>query len=190
MKLSSNVVSCTTGEIPIPEDIRPYLDIINGTGFYFKDYPSECDCRDYDSMIYYAYAHPFYNYSWFGYTNSDGQVEVISDDGDSKWLYETNILDIYVTSSNNTYTYNISFNRTIDFCKDTYWGYDRVYPGAMMWYNLERYRGCGSGMYNPTSLVSTATGTRVQVFSHIADRFRNVNIYLDGILISKANNIN
>lgn len=194
MKLSSNVVSCTTGD-PIPEDIKPYLDTINGTGFFFKNYIGTSDYGQ--GYVQYAANYPFNNYSYFAYQDHIPQnIDIIPTQDWSQhniteyWLYQSQIIDINIEKSGNNYNYSINITN-LNPAVNLWYGrtnnaigfYDKVYPDGRYW------EGISSNLASST-FHSECTDSLLNVFIHISKRFRNINIYVDGVLWSKANNTN
>lgn len=176
-----------------PPEYDQYIDAINGSGFFFKDYGDSADYGQ--GYVQYAANYPFSKYSYFAYGASIGSLIPIiptqhdaTYNYDAYWLNQSEIISINIdkVADTNNYHYNVELTN--------------LNPVVNLWYGQtmnaiamnttpdsggRQWTGMGNdwGVY---SCHSEYTGTLVDTLSYISDRFRNVDIYVEGELWSEA----
>lgn len=172
-------------------DYLNYLERINGNGlngFYWYDYPSISG----SSYPYSANIHPFYSYSWFAVGNTSNLNNTIFNTpniaaNQGIWAFASDIISIYINSSvSGVYSYSLSVNALNNTNKyvynnTQYQAFD-FKTSEMSGYESYPWSGLGFTLQNPYS--ASYTGSLDGVLNHIANRFKNVNIYVDGVLWS------
>lgn len=180
-------------------DYLSYLERINGNGlngFYWVNYPSSSHLGSgyyLDSLV-----HPYYYYSWFVYSNSSSLNTVTFNSINSISGIScrcSDIFDIHITSSlSGLYSYSISipyintvvknrYNNTISNGIQFYDGINSGDSNIGYWFNSL------NSSLNFDYFTSSYTGSIDGVLNHIANRFKNVNIYVDGVLWSYVGTI-
>lgn len=197
-ELSSNVESCELVD-PVPPELKPYISKMNDIATwkfawanipssYYKGYPSY-------TTIYFRYPATNYSYSGQVYASTYAETLQYYNGGmNISHIRTYNILTLNVTKNNAT-----SYTGRIDFPEGSTGSIYNIYnptSSNCTWVSIELnsvetgsiydvYRG-NTGDGDTTVDYVTYTGTLEQVFSWYSDRFRNVNIYVDGIQYAKS----
>lgn len=183
---SSEPQDCTTGEqfVP-PEEYRQYLDTINGTGFFFRDWPQVHN--DEWNIDYYPH-YPLYNQSYKSYGGSSDF------NSGSPWIEETTkgIASLYITEQQTGWGYDTTFE-AYDW---VYWATtpnNRTQIGIINKTNQCILGRSGSSYgwdtdatHNRTDTTGHGYESLSALFYDITRLYRNVNIYVNGILWSSA----
>ena len=177
LKLSSNVESIFIDEIPIPEDIRPYLDIINGTGFFWKNYSDEYDLGG--GYKQKADVYPYENYTYCAVpsdaNNKINVASIIVDSNDAVCV-AGNIYSIYITSNQDVYSVDISFIKLESVAHNMWNG--ATWNGIYFYSSTDRFDGRGFSYISSLPVTGSFSGTLAGIGAWIAARFRNVNIFI------------
>lgn len=178
----------TVEELPYPPEYAEYLDYINGSGFFFRDYANAS--KDVGGVTYYTQKYyPNQNYSWF--TSTDwSTIKLQVDNGNQ--VGPINCAEIYTveltSSGDDRYNYSIT---------PTY----KPAPGFSSRYWLPNYW-FASGNVGPMDglyCIESANGaptceptwegnnTLYYIFTQILVKYcKNVNIKVDGVYWSKV----
>lgn len=188
-KSESEAFPYTVEKLPYPPEYAEYLDAINGSGFFFRDYVNAS--KDVDGVTYYTQKYyPNQNYSWF--TSSDWPTIQYNVEHGSQ-TGPINCAEIYTveltSSGDDRYSYSIT---------PTY----KPAPGFSSRYWLPNYW-FASGNVGPMDglyCIESANGaptceptwegnnTLYNIFTQILVKYcKNVNIKVDGVYWSKVN---
>lgn len=208
LKLSSNVESCTIPN-PIPENLRPYVKLINDTTGFTYDSMGCFTMNDYDILV--DGTNPNFdphckNYSWrnmqWSYEWTSSYAQIVNDSYDTATIVPSGIMDLNIDTSTFTITSNSVPSYMVFSTKPGAYYY-RYYSGSYFYHYP-----CDTNSINVNSgSISYVTqgyvNGNVEINYHIqhftsleicikfvARNFRNVNLYVDGVLWTKANNEN
>lgn len=148
-----------------------YIDLINGNGFYWKNF---------DNLGPYAIGgiriFPPYLCSWI--TKSDVNINS-NNDYIMRICCTENILDLYINSTDNIYSFNISITPTDQFYYAN--GSSAVTNQGQIF---------KSGSFGPNggtgSFSLSYSGTLANTLNYVSNHFRNINLYIDGVAWSLA----
>lgn len=177
-------VNFTEEDIVTPEpdlNYETYLNKINlrdsstQNAFYWWNYPYK-GIPNADNYYYFTEYNPFTNYSFFVEPNNDITY------GDAVLIHD--IIDININSVDGVYSFSNTLT-SIPNCNAFYNG------GILTYYNDFRFNfnndtvlfTAFGGSY-PGNITLSSSGTLDQVLNYISTHFRNVNIYVDGVLWS------
>lgn len=195
-KLSSNVMSCYPFD-PVPANIKPYISTMNDIAAYKFAWANIPEW--YYARLTCHYQHPATKYSYSTVVYSSTVMDTFSNNFSYSGLRVSdvrtyNILTLNVTKNNGTnYTGRIDFpagstasihNLYNPKNANASWmsvGVSSVESGAINFYN---YGNTGDG--DTTNDYVSYSGTLEQVFAWFADRFRNIDIFVDGIQFAKS----
>lgn len=199
-KLSSNVMSCYPFD-PVPANIKPYISTMNDIAAYkfaWANIPSSY-YTGYPLYTTIEYQYPATNYSYSTDVYSSTVMDTFSNNFSYSGLRVSdmrtyNILTLNVTKNSETnYTGRIDFpagstasihNIYNPKNKNSSWasiGVSSVESGNI---NFVNWGNTGDG--DTTNDYVSYSGTLEQVFSWFADRFRNIDIYVDGVQFAKS----
>lgn len=171
-------------EVIVPPEYQTYIDIINGSGFFWKNYSDEYDIGGgYKQKVD---LYPYKNYSYCPVPASGtniNNVTILVDGGEDALCYVGNIYNVNITSSQGTYSVSISFDALSNVAHNEWNQY--IWNSIYFYSSTDRFDGRGVS-YFQSPVVGSASGTLEQVLSWVAARFRNVNLYVDGVLWSSA----
>lgn len=189
--LTSDVVSCT-GENPVPEEYRQYINLINGCNgegldFFWKDYSVTGASRltAIDNPANFSYVRPTGNW--------DGNEVIVISANTSNSLVASSIITLNINKQeNDTYKvivigYDIAINQNryaYSFQYSFYTATNNSLVASNDYVNqyvLDNYWKMGIFVYD--------FGTLTAALQFLTKNVRNANIYVDGVLWSKANNI-
>lgn len=195
-KLSSNVMSCYPFD-PVPANIKPYISTMNDIAAYKFAWANIPEW--YYARLTCHYQHPATKYSYSTDVYSSTVMDTFSNNFSYSGLRVSdvrtyNILTLNVTKNSGTnYTGRIDFpagstasihNLYNPKNANASWmsvGVSSVESGAINFYN---YGNTGDG--DTTNDYVSYSGTLEQVFAWFADRFRNIDIYVDGVQFAKS----
>ena len=173
---------------PVPPEYREYIDYINGSGFFFKDYVNaskESGGETYYTQKYY----PNGDYSWF--TSSDWPTIKLLVDSNSN-AGPINCADIYtvdlVNVGGDQYSYSItpSYKPAPSF-SSRYWLPNYWFASATVGYMDGIY--CIEGNNGASICEPTWSGTDTlpYIFEYVLKKYcKNINIRVDGVYWSKV----
>lgn len=170
------------GDTPVPTpdtNYLTYLDAINGSGFWFKNFPNKDGFNISPALIQY----PPSTVSWYCTLNNFGTNGIM---GQNYYCGCYNIFDINIAHDNNLYF--IDFNLTNPI-KNFILAGDTSNPynyGVISLYNGGEFDSMGSDTLNYTIHIQYSNESLSNVLTYIYNTFKNVNIYVDGILWSYA----
>ena len=207
LKLTSNALSITIAD-PVPEDLKPYVKLINDItgytydgmgGFTMYDYTIGSDGTNpnYDP---YCRNYSWRNQHWAGPGQS--QPVITNSNFDTATILPHSIMDVNVDTSTFTITSNTVASPMIFSTRYQQYGH-RYYQGSYFYgypcssnsINVGTYSSTiGTQGYNSgdtsVSFSSQYLTTTFDCVKWVAQNFRNINLYVDGVLWSKANNTN
>ena len=161
-----------------PEEYRQYLDKINGGGFWWKDYPNK-NYYNASQQGMVSEAYPPSTISWIS-NYDDYSYNFTPTASRTQYCTVCAIQNVYITSNNDIY----SVSHTISGSKQAF-----LYNNQQGWignvFTNQTFATSYLGQ-NPDGTTLSTSGTLAQVLSWMSYRFRNVNIYVDGILWSSA----
>lgn len=197
---SSNVESCILHD-PVPPELKPYISTMNDIAAYkfaWANIPSSY-YTGYPLYTTIEYQYPATNYSYSTDVYSSTVMDTFSNNFSYSGLRVSdmrtyNILTLNVTKNSGTnYTGRIDFpagstasihNIYNPKNKNSSWasiGVSSVESGNI---NFVNWGNTGDG--DTTNDYVSYSGTLVQVFAWFADRFRNIDIYVDGVQYAKS----
>lgn len=171
----------TPGPNP-PAEYRSYIDMINGSGFTWKDWTLKI-CTNYDRNVPMQQMYPNYNYSWFGDDRYGGMG----------YLHASEIYTINITGSGDSWSTSVIPTKTTEgfysvglatyrnigmLCSE----YDSTY-GFSEFIQAQIY----SGWYFDFNYTVT-NKTLTEIFVYLSTYVRNVNIYVNDECWALANN--
>ena len=172
-----------------PSEYSTYLDQINGSGFYWKDYNNPIT----PNHLVVCKAYPFKNYSWC--SANSGSDHTFNDDdltnGTEHAVYASEIKNIYITTSGNSYTCSFTFTglaNMFSYAPNYDGGYETT---GYTWDNWnQQYPNVVARAFNQKSgsMTISLSGTLEYIFQRLQRGVRNVNIFVNGRLWSRANN--
>lgn len=188
--LTSDVVGCY-GENPVPEEYRQYINLINGCNgegldFFWKNYSVTGASRltPITNPANFSYVRPTGNWS--------GDEVIIVNTNTSNSLVASSIITLNINKQqNNTYKvlvsgYDIAINENRYAYSFQYSDYT-ARNGSLVassdyvnQYVLDNYWKMGIFDYDFSTLI--------EALQFLTKNIRNANIYVDGVLWSKANN--
>ena len=236
---NSDVQDATTGENPVPPEYRTYINQINGSGFYWKDWEVKTYTNQYGSSWVMQDFSPNYNYSWFANPYYGGFEDV-------PYCHASQIYNVYVTKEdyqvqawqpNTSYTYDVdvvTYNNATYRCRSTHtsgsifdsskWtllgnGLVDIYSTSITPSRYGNFFENGSNIYKPVGWIhrgtssgygdltefissnpysgwdftfsyTTSKRSLLEISTYLGKYVRNVNLYVNGILWSRANNTN
>ena len=168
----------------VPSWALPYLETINGSGFFWKD----CDSFNLVDHSPYMVEWDAINHSY--YTSAS----VLMSDYQTNNIFPTeDVLDINIISSGNTVSFSYTSTRTSIYMvwgTGTNYGYS---DNVRFSYNTGNQNYYIQTMVLPSHNKITATLTDSQTFetveralNYLTYHYRNVNIYVDGELWSRG----
>lgn len=181
----SNSVSFTVEPNPVPPEYREYIDTINGSGFFWKDFTYTNAASPYPAVNPVPATVSFYNRRVW--TNTQNPIGNQTNGTGSMMV--SSIMTFNITSSNDSVTATLSgYNPEIQEGKTV----NNVY--------YIPFEAVDQVFRNIASSINAYTfnnSYRIAVFEYqfntlqiclqcIAAHFRNVNIYVDGVLWSKV----
>ena len=197
---NSNVESCILYD-PVPPELKPYISTMNDIAaykFFFANIPASY-YTGYPLYRTLQFQYPATNYSYSRNIYSSSNVltfsEGFSDNGKRMYTMRTyNILTLNVTKNSETnYTGRINFGAgAISSIHNIYnpknynssWfsiGVSSVESGSINFWNSGN-----TGDGDTTVDYVSYSGTLAQVFAWFADRFRNIDIFVDGVQYAKS----
>ena len=207
LKLTSNALSITIAD-PVPEDLKPYVKLINDITGY--TYDGMGGFTMYDYTIGSDGTNPNYdpycrNYSWRNqHWAGPGQSEpvITNSNFDTATILPHSIMDVNVDTSTFTITSNTVASPMIFSTRYQQYGH-RYYQGSYFYSYPCSSNSINVGTYSSTigtqgynsgdtsvSFSSQYLTTTFDCVKWVAQNFRNINLYVDGVLWSKANNTN
>lgn len=174
---ASQAYEFTTEKPVVPPEYQSYIDIINGSGFWWKNYPNK---NYYNANQAGLAIYPPTLLSWIS-NYDDYSYNFTPTAARSQYCYVSNIQDVYITSNNNVY----SVNHVISGSQQAF-----LYNNNPGWLGNVFTNQTFATMYigqNPDGTTLSTSGTLAQVLSWMSYRFRNVNIYVDNVCWSKVN---
>lgn len=174
---ASQAYEFTTEKPVVPPEYESYIDIINGSGFWWKNWPNK---NYYNANQEGMTIYPPTLLSWIS-NYDDYSYSFTPTAARSQYCYVCNIQDVYITSNNNVY----SVNYVISGSQQAF-----LYNNNPGWlgnvFTNQTFATCYLGQ-NPDGTTMSTSGTLAQVLSWMSYRFRNVNIYVDNVCWSKVN---
>ena len=190
---SSAVESCTIGASPVPPEYKSYIDLINGCNgegldFFWKNYSVTGASRltVIDNPANFSYVRPTGNW--------DGNEVIVISAGISNGLVASSIITLNINKQqNNTYKvlvsgYDIAINEN-RYGYSFQYSYYTARDGSLVassdyvnQYVLDNYWRMRIFDYDFSTLA--------EALQFLTKNIRNTNIYVDGVLWSKANNVN
>lgn len=155
-----------------PEEYRQYLNSINGSGFFFKDWTIR-EVTWYGETVNYPYG----GYSYFCFDDTPPTGNRVNYNATFTSSVSP-ISSVYITSSNNTYSYTITANRLQASTREAY---ALNFRGEVSPIQINAASG-GSGEETRTASFNSL----LDLFGELVTRAKNVNIYVDGVLWSSA----
>jgi len=172
---------------PVPPEYRTYIDQINGSGFYWKDYNNPVT----PNGLVVCKAYPFKDYSWCA-ANDNGTINPEDlTNGTQHRVYTNDITNIYINGSGDSYTCSFTFTglpNMFSYAPNYDGGYETT---GCTWDNWnQQYPNVVAGAFNQLSGSTTVSlsGTLEYVFQGLQKVVRNVNIYVNNVLWSSVNN--
>lgn len=179
-----NLINSTEEDIVVPEpdlNYETYLNRINGrdhsstNAFYWWNYPSKGNPSA-DNYYYFTEYNPFTDYSFFVEHNN------IISSGDGVLIHD--IITLNITSVDGVY----SFSTTLSYIPNCIAYYNSgiltYYNDFRFVYNYNNVYFSALGASYPGNITLSSSGTLDNVLNYISNHFRNVNIYVDGVLWS------
>lgn len=162
---------------PVPPEYESYIDVINGSGFWWKDYPNK---NYYNANQAGMAIYPPTLLSWIS-NYDDYSYNFTPTASRTQYCNVSNIQNVYITSNNDVY----SVNHVISGSQQAF-----LYDNNPGWlgnvYTNQTFATMYTGQ-NPDGTTLSTSGTLAQVLSWMSYRFRNVNIYVDNVCWSKVN---
>ena len=158
-----------------PPEYETYMDKINGTGFFWRDWTLQTATNMYFVAINTL---PFSAYSYVPSPSGNGRNAI-----ETNYTPSTTIsspVTVYIEkNSNNRYYYHYDYN--CDNSNIGYWGVNnsdisfRIYEGA------NQINGGGQQNYSgPYSYESTTFSTLAEALTELSNSVRNVHLYVEG----------
>lgn len=169
---TSEPIDCTTDENVVPPEYQTYINSINGSGFFFKDWTIR-EVTWYGETVNYPYGE--YSYFCFDDTPPSGNRVNYNATFTSS---VSPISSVYITSSGNTYSYTITANRLQASTREAY---ALNFRGEVSPIQINAASG-GSGEETRTASFNSL----LDLFGELVTRAKNVNIYVDNVLWSSA----
>lgn len=163
-------------DTPVPEPdplYIGYINIINGDGFWWRNFTNKTLYENIPSLVYY----PCDNVSWV--SNSTFTANIIYNE--NIYCHCTNILTINIVTDGDGYSYSVSAPYLKQFIR--YYNYPNDYVGYDYGYIITRTDRTGFQYLsdNNGSLTDTFHGSLEQIFERLAVKYRNININVDGV---------
>ena len=153
-----------------------YLNNINGSGFWWKDYPNNIAGNGFGLRN-----PPSINYSWFN-SPSDNGIPFYETSGLVLYLYNnSNILTINLTSVDGTYYFNYSFN---SFAINGGFNVNNNGNKPATYGRIQVNGKYFIGVYPQSTNYEfhwSVSGSLEHCLQYCQNHFRNVNIYVDGV---------
>lgn len=189
-----NTMNYVEGAINVNPDInyQSYIDTINGdSSFYWKNYPSSSSFGSgYDQI---ALIYPFSNYSWIAISNISNLNSVYFNPvqgSQGTWAMPVSIIDINIISGiDNTYSYSVSIPNIGNVAKAVWNGtlYQAIEFNTSDMTNFSNMPWEGLGLFTFSTYTANYSGNLALVLAHISQRFRNINLFVDGVPWAIAN---
>ena len=196
---------------PVPPEYKSFIDNINGTGFnWIKELEQDTatitnsDHSTFTSNMYKYY--PMNKITWYTYNNNGTDLDIWGKthfSGQTTALFVSTTIDkVEINSNNGVYSCTIRKNNNDTTDTKYMFVYDKtitmggVYTDATLprklcgnFNNHSDYLAYGPNCnpwYNGSWSTKTFTGTLTEVFTQLQRYVRNIDIYVDGELWSKA----
>ena len=169
-----------------PEEYRHYLNLINGSGFFWKNYSNQNDIGG--GYTQSAITYPYKNYSYFpAGTGNFSQLTntIMVDDGVAALVGVCDILTINITSNNGVYSFSNTWNIINPSAKNN-WN-DYPWQGFYFYVKPSWREWDARGFTVFDSYTMSYSGTLEQCLNAVSLIFRNVNLYVDGVQWAFAN---
>ena len=165
-------------DVVVPQPDTDYLSVlntINGTGFFWQDFDSYRDLGGGYTQDVLCY--PYTSYSWFVYSNTSN-LNFAYFTAPLYQVLATNVFDIYINSNNNLYSFDVSISPELPIGINAWNG--------QQWQSIRFDSSNNSlellGVSTFNNYTYSYSGSLTECLNNIAGRFRNVNIYVDGVL--------